>query len=274
MYNVVQLFLRYGAHLLFIGLELWCFYLIVNYNRTQREILLNSSNVYAARILAQSSKFTDYFRLQQVNDSLMHENAVLIEGRIMMEYSTDIIPQADSNLLSYDLIPTFICNNTVHLRNNHITLCKGSREGIRPGMGVISGERGIVGIVRNVSPNFAHVISILNPQTRISCAIKKRNAHGNLVWKNMDPWRMTLEAVPKHQTVSIGDTIITSGYSTIFPKGILVGKIESYTIVPGSNSYDITVRLFNDLSTLKYAYVVQNRLSAEQLSLESEVNQE
>ncbi|MBK9150625.1 MAG: rod shape-determining protein MreC [Saprospiraceae bacterium] len=115
---------------------------------------------------------------------------------------------------------------------------------------------------------------MLNPQTRISCAIKKRNAHGNLVWKNMDPLRMTLEAVPKHQTVSIGDTIITSGYSTIFPKGILVGKIESYTIVPGSNSYDITVKLFNDLSTLKYAYVVQNRLSAEQLSLESEVNQE
>ena len=274
MYNVVQLFLRYGAHLLFIGLELWCFYLIVNYNRTQREILLNSSNVYAARILAQSSKFTDYFRLQLVNDSLMHENAVLIEGRIMLEYSTDIIPQADSNLLSYDLIPTFICNNTVHLRNNHITLCKGSREGIRPGMGVISGERGIVGIVRNVSPNFAHVISILNPQTRISCAIKKRNAHGNLVWKNMDPLRMNLTSIPKHEKIAIGDTVVTSGYSTMFPKGILVGKIEMYNVIPGSNSYDITVKLFNDLTNIQYCYVIQNRFAESQNQLEKEVEDE
>ena len=235
---------------------------------------MNSSNIYAAKILSQSAKISDYFRLQEVNDSLMHENAALIESRILQEYSTEILPTVDSTLLKYNLIPAIICNNTVHLRNNHITLCKGSREGIRRDMGVISGENGVVGIVRNVSPNFAHVISILNPQTRISCAVKRRNTHGNLVWKNMDPQRMTLEAIPKHQIISIGDTIITSGYSTIFPKGILVGKIESFTIVPGSNSYEITVKLFSDISRLKYAYVIKNSLAAEQLSLESEVNTE
>lgn len=274
MYNVIQLFLKYGAHLLFIALELLCFSLIINYNKTQREILLNSSNVYLARIAAQSGKLTEYFRLSQVNDSLIRENAVLVENLILLDYATDQIPESDSAYTRYHLIPAFICNSTFYLRNNHLTLCKGSREGIRPGMGVISAGNGIVGIVRNTSPNFAHVMSILHSQTRISCAIKNRNAHGNLVWKNTDPLRMTLEAVPKHQQISLGDTVITSGYSTMFPKGIPVGKIESFTIVPGSNSYEINVKLFNDVTNIHYAFVIQNRFAQEQLSLEAEVKNE
>jgi rod shape-determining protein MreC len=274
MYNVIQLFLKYGAHLLFIAFELLCFSLIINYNKNQREILLNSSNVYLGKISAQTAKVSDYFRLKHINDSLIRENAVLVENLILLDYATDQIPETDTAYLRYHLIPAFICNSTVYLRNNHLTLCKGSREGIRPGMGVISAEKGIVGLVRNVSTNFAHVMSILNTQTRISCAIQGLNAHGNLVWKNTDPLRMTLEAVPKHQQISLGDTIMTSGYSTMFPKGIPVGKIENFMIIPGSNSYEITVKLFNDVTNIRYAYVIQNRFAAEQSSLEAEVKNE
>ncbi|MBK9255512.1 MAG: rod shape-determining protein MreC [Saprospiraceae bacterium] len=274
MYNVLQLFLKYGAHLLFIGLQMFCFSLIINYNKSQREILLNSSNVYVAKLAAKSENLSSYFNLQNINDSLMRENATLIENLILLDYATDIIPESDSIYSKYNLISSTICNNTIHLRNNHITLCKGSREGIRPNMGVISSNKGIVGIVRNVSTNYAHVMSILNSQTRISCAIKGKNGTGNLVWKNLDPLRMTLESIPKHEEVSIGDTIITSGYSTMFPKGILVGKVERFIIEPGSNSFSITVKLFNKLSNIKYAYVVQNRFAAEQISLEAEVKYE
>ena len=274
MYNVIQLFVKYGAHILFVVLEIICFYLIINYNLVQKEILLNSSNVYAAKISEQQSKITQFANLRRQNDSLMHENSTLIENLINIEYSSDRIPEADSLYTQYSLIPTTICNSTVHLRNNHFTLCKGSREGIRKDMGVISSHHGIIGIVRNVSDNFSHVMSLLNSQTQISCAIKNKKGHGSLVWKSMDPQRMTLEAIAKHEKIAIGDTVITSGFSTMFPRGIFVGKIEKYEVMPGSNSYNITVKLFNDLSNVRYAYVIKNRFGEEQSKLEKEVTDE
>ncbi|MBK8669514.1 MAG: rod shape-determining protein MreC [Saprospiraceae bacterium] len=274
MYNVIQLFVKYGGHILFVILEIICFSLIINYNKAQKDIFLNSSNVLAAKVAEQESKILHFTTLSLQNDSLMRENSTLIENLIAIEYSSEIIPGADSLYTRYSLIPASICNSTVHLRNNHFTLCKGSREGIKPEMGVISSHKGLVGIVRNVSDNFAHVMSILHSQTRISCAIKSRQGHGSLVWRDMDPLRMTLEAIPKHEKIAIGDTVITSGYSTLFPRGIQVGKIEKFSVKPGNNSYDITVRLFNDLTNIKYAYVIQNRFGDEQTKLEKEVDNE
>lgn len=274
MYNVIQLFAKFGAHILFVIFEIVCFTLIINYNKTQKDIFLNSSNLFAAELNNQRNKITQYTNLKMQNDSLLRENATLIENIITSEYLSDIIPAADSFLNQYTLIPANVTSTTIHLRNNHLTLNKGYREGLRPDMGVIASHKGIVGIVRNVSENFAHVISILHSQTKISCSIKNRLGHGSLVWKNMDPLRMTLESIPKHETIAIGDTVITSGYSTMFPKGILVGKIEAYNIPTGSNSYHITVRLFNDLTNIKYAYVIQNRFAAEQTKLEKEVSNE
>ena len=274
MYNVLQLFFRYGAHILFVVLEIICFYLIINYNQDQKQIFLNSSNLYAAKLSQQQARITQFTRLGNQNDSLLHENANLIENLISIEYASSKIPSADSALSQYRLIPAQICNSTSHLRNNHITLCKGSREGIRQDMGVISSHQGVVGIVRNVSENFSHVISLLHSQAKLSCSIKNRAGHGTLVWKTMDPLRMTLESIPKHQKISIGDTVVTSGYSTMFPKGILVGKIEAFKPIPGGNSFDITVRLFNDLTDIRYAYVVQNRFGDEQKNLEKEVKDE
>jgi rod shape-determining protein MreC len=273
MNSVLQLFIKYGYHLIFIILEFTCFYFIINYNRVQNEIFWNSSNVYIAKLATVTNRAKHYLHIQQVNDSLQRENANLIENLIRIEYVNKEIPLPDSSFSQYPIIPAGICNNTFHLANNHVTLCKGRREGIEPNMGVIS-ERGVVGIVRNVSDNFAHVVSILHSQTRLSCAILSRNTHGNLVWKSLDPQRMTLESVPKHQFVAVGDTVITSGYSTIFPRGIRVGKIEKFEVVPGSNSYEITVKLFQNISSLQHAYVIRNRFSAEQLKLEKEVPNE
>ncbi|MBL0026259.1 MAG: rod shape-determining protein MreC [Saprospiraceae bacterium] len=271
MNNVIQLFLKFGVHILFVVLEVICFNIIINYNSSQRSVFINSANVYAGKIAEQRAKITDFASLKSQNDSLMHENANLIENMISMEYAEDFIPKSDSTYNQYKLIPATICNSTINLHNNHITLCKGSREGIRKDMGVVSSHQGILGVVRNVSPDFAHVISILNSQSKISCSLKSRFGHGTLVWNNNDPLRMNLESIPKHEKIAYGDTVITSGYSTMFPKGILVGKVESYTIKPGSNSYDIIVKLFNDPINVKYAYVIQNRYGDQQNKLEKEV---
>lgn len=270
MYNVIQLLVQYGAHILFVVLEILCFTLIVNHNNTQKDIFLNSSNIFAGKIEEQRSNLVEYSNLRNLNDSLLRENANLIENLISIEYSNENIPASDTVLSQYSLIPTKIVNSTINLRNNNFTLNKGSREGVHQDMGVVASHIGLIGIVRNVSENFAHVISLLNRQTKISCAVKNRNGHGTLTWENMDPLRMTLESIPKHEKILVGDTVITSGFSTMFPRGILVGTIESYEVPSGSNSYAITVKLFNDLTSVKYAYVIQNRFAAEQTEIEKE----
>ncbi len=274
MNNVIQLFVRYGAHILFVVLEVICFNIIISFNANQRSVFLNSSNLYAAKITEQKSKISEFAGLRTQNDSLRHENASLIENLITIEYSSDNIPKADSIFDKYKLIPSTICNSTINLHNNHITLCKGSREGIRKDMGVISSHKGIVGVVRNVSENFAHVLSICNSQSKISCSIKSRFGHGTLVWNSSDPQRMNLESIPKHEKILYGDTVMTSGFSTMFPRGILVGKVESFSVKPGRNSYDIVVKLFNNPLNVRYAYVIQNRYADEQAKLEKEASYE
>ncbi len=174
MYNVIQLIVKYGAHLLFVELQVICFSLIINYNKAQKDIFINSSNVFAGKIAEQQSKILQFTRLKSQNDSLMRENANLIENIIKIEYSSDNIPASDSLLNQYRLIPTKISSSSINLTNNHFTLNKGSREGIQPDMGVISSHKGLIGVVRNVSENFAHVISLLHSQTKISCAVKGR----------------------------------------------------------------------------------------------------
>jgi len=274
MYNVIQLFIRFGPHFLFVAMQVFCFYLIINYNQTQKEIFLNSSQLVAGKIYETKSYWNGFLNLRESNDSLRRENANLIENLIIIDYSLEKIQELDTTHLKYSLIPAEIINKTFDKRNNYFTLNKGSRLGVKTGMGVISPNKGLVGIVRNVSTNFSQVISILHSQTKISCSIKNRDGFGTLIWKTMDPHKMSLIGIPKHEAVSKGDTIITSGYSTMFPKGILVGKVEDFSVIPGKNSFDITVKLFNDLTKINYAYIIQNRFSDEQINLEKEVDYE
>lgn len=274
MYNVIQLFIKHGAHILFVVLEVICFTLIINYNKAQKDIFINSSNVLAGKITEQRNKILEFTNLRSQNDSLMRENANLIENLIAIEYATDAIPESDSLLSKFSLIPTRVINSTVYLRNNYFTLDKGSRQGVQPEMGVIGAHQGLIGIVKNVSDNYAGVISLLNSYTRISCSVKGRNGHGTLEWRNSSPLKMNITGFPKHDVIAVGDTVITSGYSTIFPRGLLIGVIEDFTVPSGSNNYNITVKLFNDLTSTKYAYVIQNRFAAEQIKLEKELMNE
>ena len=271
MKDILRLLIRYGNHALFVMLEVICFYMIINYNITQRSIFLNSSSVYATKISKMSDELTAYARLQNVNDSLMAENKVLLERIIQSNITTNqqTLPVQDSTFSQYALIPTTICSKTLHLKNNHFTLCKGSEDGIRPHMGVIT-PQGVVGIVREVSAHYAHVVTVLHSQSRISAAVKGDYAFGNLVWEGEDHQLMTLEGVPKHVPIQKGDTVITSGYSTLFPPNIEIGTIESVELLKGLANYRINVRLFCDLTTVNHVYVVRNVLAEEQISVENE----
>ena len=153
-----------------------------------------------------------------------------------------------------------------------MTLYAGTNQGIQKDMGVI-GENGILGIVREVSKRYAHVISVLNSQSRISCSIKPHAYPGNLIWKDLNPNFMHLESIPKHVDIAVGDTVVTNGFSTIFPADIIVGTIASFKVEKGSSNYNIKVKLANNIPNSKVAYIIQNNFSEEQKELEKIENE-
>ncbi len=275
MQNLLLFFARYGSILLFVLLEVFCFNLIVNRNTKQRDIYLHSSSLISGEINNRVNNVQNYLELRRVNDSLRVENAKLLQ-RILNIPELAIINEAvkeDSSLIHYEIVPATICSNSTRLRNNHLTLCQGTDHGIIPGLGVITDD-GLVGIVKNVSSRFAQVLSLLNSQTRISAMVENKNYFGNLVWRGFDPRIMHLEAIPKHVDISTEDKIVTSGFSTMFPKGIEIGKIKSFKIPSGSDNYEIEVELIGNLYTAHTVYVIKNNFKEEQSQLELSQNEQ
>ena len=272
MRNILLLLARFGAHLLFIGLEILCFYLIINYNHTQKDIFINSSSLASGKLNQKVNTWKNYLSLQEVNDSLRIENARHLEQIINISSFTTRQSDLDSSFNQYKIIPSTICSKTLNLRNNSITLCQGEGLGIKKGMGVIS-EKGIVGIIQKTSKNYAVVLPLINSLSNTSVSVKTKNYHGNLSWNSNNPLKMILNEVPKHANIAIGDTIITSGYSSIFPRGIMVGQINNFLVERGSANYSIDINLFGDITKLEYVYVIDNKLKPQIDSLQSLINE-
>lgn len=273
MKNILLIFIKYGTHLLFIAFQIICFTLIIKSNEVHGDIYDNTRTIFFGNLNNKVDQLSDYLKLDEQNDSLVRENAKLMDIIINHRTATTIDTLIDSLFLQqYSFIGTEVCNKTIHLRNNYFTLCAGSVNGAQPMMGVISAN-GIVGITTKVSEHFSHVIPLLHSQSRISASIRGLDFFGNLVWKESSPSIMTLEAVPKHAPISMGDTVVTSGYSSIFPKDLPIGTIRSFEVAKGNSNYVIQVKLFNDLNNLSYAYLVVNKLKEEQLNLEKNINE-
>ncbi len=261
MRNLLYLIFRFSAFLAFLVLEIICFYLIVSFNKSQGEIWTHSSNLLVSSINSRSQKVENFFELNQQNDSLLQENAKLLETILNFRMTTEnnkfqeFEQRSVDSTHQYKLIPSNVISKTVHLRNNYLTIDKGRQDGLKKGMGVI-GLNGVIGIIKSVNEKYATVMMILNSQSRTSVKVLNKDYHGNLIWESSDPRIMKLKDVPKHATIRSGDTIVTSGYSISFPAMVQLGTIEDLNIIEGSNSYDITVGLDYDLSNISYVYVV------------------
>lgn len=260
MNNILLLIVRFGSLLTFLVLEFVCIFLVVNYNNSQRSIFLNSTSVYLNSWTENLNGYRRYFKLDEINDSLLVQNARFVQNSLKEK------PIENDSFYQFSVIAGKVVSNTSNLRNNSIVINKGSKDGIKEGMGVI-GEHGLVGIIKNVSRNYAQLNSLLHSQTRISSTVSPELFPGNLIWKNDDPKFMTLEAIPKYLKVQYGDTIITNGFSTIFPSGIVIGFVEEVKPVPGSDSHEIKVKLINDVSGTNIVYVLKNKDKAELDSL-------
>lgn len=273
MKNILLIFIKYGTHLLFIAFQIICFTLIINNNKEHGDIYKNTKSIFFGNFNNKVDQLSDYLKLDAQNDSLVRENAKLMDMIINQRASNITNTISDTLLLQqYSFIPAEICNKTIHLRNNYFTLCVGNLDGVKPMMGVVSAE-GIVGITTKVSEHYSQVIPLLHSQSRISASVRGLDFFGNLIWVNNNPRQMTLEAIPKHAPISVGDTIVTSGYSSIFPKDLPIGTIENFEVAKGSSNYVVEVNLFNDLNNLSYVYLVNNKLKEEQVELEKSADE-
>src|SRR6185503_14483451 len=232
MNNLLLFVIRYSAFLLFVLLEIVALALIVHYNENQKATFLNSSTIFSSRLYKIADKAYKYSYLQVIADSLAKENAQLKSELFNLEKTIQHLPGADKPIDScilepFRIIDASVVNNSINQRNNHFTIDRGSIDGVRNGMGVIS-PHGIAGIIDHVGEKYSTSISILHSAARISASIKRNNYFGSLVWKEINPAYMVLEAIPRQADIRIGDTIITSGYSFIYPKGIFIGTVNRF----------------------------------------------
>ncbi|WP_276497615.1 rod shape-determining protein MreC [Pontibacter litorisediminis] len=278
MRNLFAFIYRFRAFLVFLLLEALCVFLIVRYNTYQGAAFFNSANRYVGQVLEFQSGVTDYFRLTGINQTLASENATLRQE--LMQYrlaalkdstatlDTTYFAATDSSLAyPYQLQAGRVINNSVRRMNNYLTIAKGTADGVQPGMGVVSPD-GVVGRVKTVSEHYATVTSLLHSQMLISAKLKKDNTFGTIKWQGGDYRTALLDYIPLHVKPEEGDTVVTSGFNTVFPEGIMVGTISSIEQEPDKSFYTIGVQLSVDFAQLSYVYVVKNTYKQERDSLE------
>ncbi|HKJ42268.1 MAG TPA: rod shape-determining protein MreC [Sunxiuqinia sp.] len=269
MRSLLHFLARHSFLLLFLVLEIVSLILIVNYNNFQRVKFLNSSNQFTGSLYEMSNNFTNYFHLNRVNEELAAENAQL-RTQLQQYKLHDIISEVDSSYREdtiYQFIPAKVINNSVNKRFNYVTLNKGKLDSIEPDMGII-GPNGIVGVINNVSDHYSSGPTILNKRWGVSAKIKKNNYFGPISWDGQDYQHAELKEIPFHVQLSVGDTVITSGHSAIFPEGILIGTIESFNHKSGANFYEINVRLSTNFKTISHVELVKHNFKEERKQLE------
>ncbi len=281
MRNLFAFLLRFHGFFLFIFLEVLALTLLVTLNDHQKNIFGSSANVVNGNIFQFFDGASSYMSLGEENKKLQKENADLKKrNKNSLFYHEILNPEELDTLFTqniveqqFEYLPATVINNSVSLSYNYITLDRGSKHGLEPNTGVISSQ-GLVGIVRKVSNNFSVVMSLLHRDMKISAKIKNSNYFGSLVWEKSDYQQMTLRAIPNHANVAPGDTVITSGFSTIFPENIPIGVVDTLWTERGDNFNTIIVQLSTDLKNTEYVYVVKNNLKEEQQKLEKEVSDE
>ncbi len=244
--------------------------LLFNDDPYRRHVFMTSAGRMAATVYKGANNVTSYFDLREINGDLNRRNAELQAEIVRMQETIDRLREQnftdtlaiDSGVRHFDFIVAHVINNSISHPFNYLTINKGSSAGIKPELGVID-RNGVVGIVSTTGAHSARVISLLNPHFRLSCKIKRSDYFGSLVWDGANPSEALLEELPRHTVFEPGDTIVTSGYSAVFPSGLPVGVIIGADTDRNQNFFTLRVRLLADFTTLGNVQVVINNQAEE-----------
>lgn len=281
MRNLLNFLVKYNYWFLFIFLEVVSLGLLFRFNNYQQGAFFTSANVVVGKIYEGTSMVSSYFHLKTTNEDLLERNS-LLEQRIsileskLKDFQSDSlrIPAIlDLSETDYDIFKARVIKNSINKADNYLTLNKGSLDGIRADMGVVDG-RGVVGIVYMTSPSYSVVISLLNSKSIIGCKITSSDYFGFLSWEGNDSRFAYLKDLPRHAEFNLGDTVVTSGHSTVFPEGVMVGTIDDMENSNDGLSYNLKIKLSADFGKLSDVRVLARKGQQEQLELEERSIQE
>ena len=261
---------RNNFTLFFLLLQAICIYLLIRNSRFQQASVLNATNKVVTTTMEGVNYVREYIHLRDNNNALAEENARLrgmLKEAYYSEDSVTVFVNDTIGFQQYSYLPAHVINNSIHHRNNFITLDKGSSEGVQPDQAVIT-TNGVVGIVNHVSEHYCTVMSLLHKDIKVSAMIQHSAFYGSLVWDGENPDYVYLNEIDKTVPVHKGDTIETTAFSKIFPSGILIGKVDEAKIEPGSPFYKIRIRLSMSFRNLSHVYITRNKLYDEQKALE------
>ncbi len=278
MRNLLNFFLKYNYWFLFIILEATSFVLLFRFNHYQNSVYFTSANVLAGTMYEVSGNVSSYFHLKSVNEELLDRNLTLeqqianLEKALLesREDSAQVSSIRHLPLTDYRVVKARVINNSLNRVDNYITLDRGSSSGIQPEMGVVDGN-GVVGIVYEVTPSYALVISVLNSKSSISCKIVGSEYFGYLKWEQGDPRFAYLKDLPRHAEFNLGDSVVTSGYSTVFPEGIMIGTVDDMQDSKDGLSYLLKVKLASNFGRVSDVRVIARQGKEEQKELEQKV---
>lgn len=249
----------------FLSLEAASLVMLFRFSVFHHSVWATQSNEVVGAVLKWEADMHNYFRLGEQNEHLtqanlvlQHNNQVLREELAALKHDTTYVEQLmQEHLQQLHTIPARVVHTSVRMRDNIITLDKGCAEGVRDEMGVVSGT-GVVGIVYEVGEHYSLVLPILNSRSNISCRLRDTQYLGSLKWKGGNILDAYMDDIPRHARFKIGDVVETSGFSSIFPAGIFVGKVTEVLNSPDGLSYELKVRLSLDFGILRDVNIISN----------------
>jgi rod shape-determining protein MreC len=278
MNSLKELLKRHLHLLIFLMLTLFSFILIYKNNHYQHFIISKAILQITGPVQQSANFFYKHFHYKNENEYLVLQNLDLLKEKDnMFILSDDSIPhfskEDKGKRRMYELSTSHVVYNTINKTHNYIIIDKGSKEGVVPDMAVLS-PNGVAGVVSNVSDNYSTVISILNPNLQISAKIIPINQIGTVVWLDNDPTIAQVIAIPQHLMVAVGDSVVTSGYSDVFPRDLLIGTVVEKYDNPNNTFLTIKIRLATDFRNLSSLYLISNLFKPELDSLKSKFKNE
>ena len=260
MQQILNFVIKHRNTLLFLFLLSISLGLTIQSHSYHKSKFISSTNFISGNIYEATNNVSNYFHLKKYNERLLHENAILknqlealgIDSLKIKNFKIDSIEKG-----AYKYKAAEVINNTYHKTKNYITINKGTNDSVFADMGVIT-DNGIIGIVESSSGNYSRIISILNRNSRINAQLKKSNHFGSLVWNGNTTNIVQLIDIPRLAPLKIGDTIITGGRSTIFPKGLPIGTITNFELNTDQSYFTVNVLLFNDMTNIGFVNIIEN----------------
>ena len=276
MHNLTEFLAKHNHWFVFLVLEVVSMVLLFRYNSYQGSVWFSSANAVTGKVYEWDSAVESFFSLSGVNSQLTQRNAFLEQQVRMLDdsiarltHSQEVAVARLSNMVPFQgcrFIPAKVVANMVNRYDNLITIDKGSADGVKRDMGVVCGM-GVVGIVYLVSEHYSIVIPALNSHSNISCTIQRRGYFGYLRWRGGSSQLAYLEDVPRHAHFKLGDNVVTSGYSSVFPPGVMVGKVLHVFNSADGLSYRVQVKLSTDFARLRDVCLVDDSALQERIDL-------